>query len=804
MNSQYSPAMQQYLNIKESHPDKIIFFRLGDFYEFFFDDALTCSKILDLVLTKKKAGNGNLVDMAGVPHHSHKEYAKKLVENGYKVAIVEQMENPSEVKGIVKREVVEVITPSTIALEQNAFESTYLAAISQDITKFDVYYFDIITNQVLYSQIDDVESLVLELSTLNIKEIILNFTSKNIDKFVQDNQITKTIYKNKKYTRAYEMGINYMKEILNVAIDLFEQPMLYKSNDNILLTKSTIENLEIFKTDVKNNLFSTINNTQTMMGARLLSSSLRRPYKNVKLINKRLDEITHFYNNTLERMEILNLLKNIFDLDRLHTRLMLNKLTPRGVLKIRESIALALKITKITNKNDFENLNNLVQLIDDSIIEVDKITNERFINPSYDEELKEIFTRASDSKNWLINYEQELKENFDFKSLKIGFNKIFGYYIEISKAQAKNVPEFFIRKQTLVNNERFITEEMKEKESFILNSEANYLEKQQEIFNQVTSKLQEFSQEITLLSKYIANLDLVCSNAQLAKQLDLVKPNFTSSTNVVGSRHLTIESLIGKNNFVANDFCFDDKNIIILTGPNMSGKSTYMRQVAINQIIAQSGLFVPAISCDVEIVDQIFTRIGAGDDLSSGKSTFLVEMEETSYALNNATDSSLIILDELGRGTSTYDGLSIAFGVIKYINDKLKAKTILATHYHELTSLNELLPNAKNMTIKVEEINDNVVFKHEIISGKAQKSYGIHVAQIANVNDEVLNNAQIYLSKLEQKNNISISDEELVKIKPKNEKSKIEKELSNLDINNMTPLDAINYLNYLKSKVDNG
>lgn len=804
MTNQYSPAMQQYVDIKNLHPDKIIFFRLGDFYEFFFEDAITCSKLLDLVLTKKKAGNGNLVDMAGIPHHAHKEYAKKLVEQGYKVAIVEQMENPSEVKGIVRREIVEVITPATISLEQNVFESSYLAAISQDITKFDVYYFDIITNQVLYSNLDDIETLLLELNTLNIKEIVVNFSSKTIDKYAKDNQITKTIYKNKKYTRAYEMGINYMKEILNVASDLFDEPTLYKSNDNILLTKSTIENLEIFKNDVKNNLFSTINNTQTMMGARLLSSSLRRPFKNLQKINKRLDEIQFFYDNTLQRMEILNLLKNIFDLDRLHTRLMLNKLTPRGILKLKESIILGLKIAQICDNNNFSNLKNLIELIEQSIINVEEITNERYINPTYSESLKNIFIEANASKQWLINYEQNLKNKYNFKSLKIGFNKIFGYYIEISKVQAKDAPEFFIRKQTLVNNERFITEEMKEKESLILNSEANYINKQLEIFTEITALIQTYSEEISLLSKYIANIDLVCSNAQLAKQLDLVKPNFTNECNVIGSRHLTIEALIGKNNFVSNDFNFTDKNIIILTGPNMSGKSTYMRQIAITQIMAQSGLYVAAQSANLEIVDQIFTRIGAGDDLSSGKSTFLVEMEETSYALKNATDNSLIILDELGRGTSTYDGLSIAFGVIKYINDNLKAKTLLATHYHELTTLNDVLENSKNMTIDVEEINNKVVFKHKIITGRAQKSYGIHVAKIAKINEQVLQNAKVFLHKLEQNSQVEISNEEICEINTSSlPKTELENELLNIDVNSLTPLEALMLLSNLQKKVKN-
>lgn len=802
MSEQYSPAMQQYVDLKKQHEDKIIFFRLGDFYEFFFEDAKICAKILDLVLTKKKAGNGNLVDMAGVPHHSYKEYVKKLVEMGYKVAIVEQMENPNEVKGIVKRDVVEIITPATISLEQNAFESSYLCSITKDVITYSVYYFDIITNEVMYSNHDDLHNLFLELKTLNVKEVLLNFSSKEITNFCSDEKITKTKYRLKQPSDALNMGITYLKQILNIETNLFKKPQQYLNNDHILLSKSTLDNLEIFTQNVKNNLFNTINNLQTMMGSRLLYSILKRPYKNEDLIKNRLDQIKYFYDNTLQRMEILGRLKNIYDLDRLHTKMMLKKLSPRAILKIRDSLVDSFEIMEILNNSSFDTLKELITLINCSILKTEELTSSRFVNPSYDSNLNDIFKKADESKKWLLNYEQELKTKYDIKSLKIGFNKIFGYYIEVSKMQANLVPDFFIRKQTLVNNERFITEEMKEKETLILNSEEIYLEKQNQIYNDIINKMQDYEKTLAKLSKFIANLDLVCSNAQLAKQKKLVCPVFSSKTKVEQSRHLTIENIIGTSHFVANDYDFCDNNIIILTGPNMSGKSTYMRQIAITQIMAQSGLFVSAKKATLEIVDQIFTRIGAGDDLSSGKSTFLVEMEETSNALNNATNDSLIILDELGRGTSTYDGLSIAFGVLKYINDNLKAKTILATHYHELTTLQNILTNCKNMTIEVIEKDQQVIFKHKIINGRAKKSYGIHVAKIANINSEVLNNAQIYLNKLEKNKTLKLEEDEF-KQKIVQNVSKTEQLISNLDLNNLTPLEALNILNKLKGDLTN-
>lgn len=812
--SSYSPAMQQYVDIKKENSDKIIFFRLGDFYEFFFEDALICSKLLDLVLTKKKAGNGQEVDMAGIPHHAYREYAKKLVENGYKVAIVEQMENPSEVKGIVRREVVETITPATITLDQSNFDNTYLAVITLDITKYVIYYFDVVTKEVLYSDVDDVQSLILELNTLNIKEVLLNFKSKEIEKYCLDNLITLSKFNNDKITRCYDIGIEYLKSILNIDINLFNEPVLYRNENSILLSKSTLDNLEIFSTNVKNNLFNTINNTQTMMGARLLSSSLRRPFKNISLIEKRHEIIKMFNSNTLLRMEIINQLKKVFDIDRLNTRLMLKKLPPKALIKLGESIKYSLDVAKSLDNSDFDELRDLVSLIELSLINAGDSTQSRYIKQGFDENLDQIFVQANDSKAWLINYEQNLKDTLGLKSLKIGYNKVYGYYIEISKGQAKDVPDYFIRKQILVNNERFITEEMKEKEELILNSESKYIQMQSLVFDNLINKVQKYSSVISKLSNYIALIDLTSSNSQLSKQKNLISPVFSTNTNVKNSRHLTIEHIVGQTNFVSNDYDFDDKNIIILTGPNMSGKSTYMRQIAITQILAQAGLFVPASYAELQIVDQIFTRIGAGDDLSSGKSTFLVEMEETSYALKNATDDSLIILDELGRGTSTYDGLSIAYGVIKYINDNLKAKTILATHYHELTSLDELLNNCKNQTIQVEESADQVLFKHKIIDGRAQKSYGIHVAKIAQINNEVIINAEKFLEKLELNSvsEIKVDDtpKELVVSQKSNEydkkanigNDKIMEKLSVLDLNNTTPMQALIILNELKGLVN--
>ena len=641
----YSPAMQQYIDIKQKHPDKIIFFRLGDFYEFFFDDAITCSKILDLVLTKKKAGSGQLVDMAGVPHHSYKEYAKKLVENGYKVAIVEQMQDPKDVKGIVDREVCEIITPSTISLEQNDDVQSYLCAIKMSYNVINVAYFNIVTNDIFISTFDTYNSMFLELETLNIKEIILDSKNDKIDKYLSNLNIARTIYKRSKISDVVEFGKDYLSNILNQNINLFKQPVIYKDEDHFLLTKSTLDNLEFFNDDVKQNLFKSLNNTKTLMGSRLLSNMLRRPLLNKKLIDYNLDQIEYFINNPLIRMEITSLCEKIFDIDKLNTRIQLNKISPKGLLKLKESIDISLQIAKLNNNEKFNELEVLSSIISESLLSVENITNDRYINPNNFEELNSIFLEALESKNWLINYEQDLKNKYELKSLKVGFNKIFGYYLELPKAQAKNAPEFFIRKQTLVNNERFITEEMKEKEDIILNSEQRYQDQQLVVYNKLVEQIKKYFELIRDLSSYIAECDVQCANATLSKQQNLVRPKFTDFTNVIDSRHLTIEQLVGRNNFVSNSYNFDDKNIIILTGPNMSGKSTYMRQIALVQILAQCGLFVPATEANLEIVDQVFTRIGAGDDLSSGKSTFLVEMEETSYALRNATDKSLIILD---------------------------------------------------------------------------------------------------------------------------------------------------------------
>lgn len=798
--NKFSPAMQQYVDIKTQNPDKIIFFRLGDFYEFFFEDALLCAKLLDLVLTKKKAGNGQLVDMAGIPHHSYLEYAKKLVLNGYKVAIVEQLEDPKEVKGIVKRGISEIITPSTIALELNDVYNSYLCVITNQINNYEVYYFDIVTNQVLYSNLDSISNLFLELNCLNIKEIVYNFNSEEIAKYAKNNLITLTKFKNKKITSCYEIGLDYLKNTLRINTSIFDSPSMYKSEDNIMLSKSTLDNLEIFNSDIKANLFNTINQTKTMMGGRALCNTLQRPYKNLDLINQRLDQIQDFKANTLLRISIQNHLKQIFDIDKLTTRLVLNKLTPRGIIKLSNSVNESLKIAQLLENETFNNLNEFTNLVTNAFNDVSLITSSRFIKQGFDASLDEILIVANESKNWLLNYEANLKQEYDLKTLKIGFNKVFGYYIDLSKKESENAPEFFIRKQTLVNNERFITQEMKEKESLILNSEQDYINKQDLVFEEVCLKLKTFVKEIKKLSSFIGNIDLVTSNAEFSAKNNLTRPVFTNYTKCLNSRHLTIESLIGSNDFIANDYEFKDKKIILLTGPNMSGKSTYMRQIALIQIMAQGGLFVPAKQAHLEICDQIFTRIGAGDDLSSGKSTFLVEMEETSYALNNATSNSLIILDELGRGTSTYDGLSIAFGVVKYINDNLNAKTILATHYHELTNLESVLTNCINKTIAVEDDGSNIVFKHEIIDGRAQKSYGIHVATLANIKPQVISDANVFLQKLETKKQIDVKTTDFNKVEMIS-KSIVEEKIKEVNVNNLTPIDALNLINELKGMV---
>ena len=796
-----TPMMKQYFECKDKYPDCILFFRLGDFYEMFFEDAIVASKVLEIALTGKSCGLEERAPMCGIPFHAAASYISKLVEVGYKVAIGEQMEDPQSVKGIVKREVIRVVTPGTV-LEGNLLENkknNYLMSLYKVNDKIGLSYVDISTGEANATCIDK-DKVIEEIAKVSPSEIILNeisfkenlnniatlgniyinesFSNEYLDEAILDEYFTKEYLASLKCDENNLIKIslcillNYIYNTQKQITSNINSVNIYNPMEYMVLDMFTRINLELTQTirgsKKKGSLLHVLDKTSTAMGGRLLRKYVEEPLVNKKRIDERLDVIEEIKDDFSLREDLIEILKNVYDIERICGKIAFEKVTPKEMIHLRNSIEkLPLLKERIANCSGttikkyidmMEDLSDIYELINESIMEEPSITikDGNIIKSSYNEELSELRNISKNGAFMIKEIENNEREKTGVKSLKIGFNKVFGYYIEITKVNLANLDleGRYIRKQTLSNAERFITEELKEIEDKILHAEEKIKSLEYEIFVKIRQIIYNNIDRIQNVARIIANIDVFTSFATVAHINNYVKPNINteSKLDIKNGRHPVIESIVGEENFVPNDtYLNGGENIInIITGPNMAGKSTYMRQTAIITLMAHMGSFVPADYADIPICDRIFTRVGASDDLSQGQSTFMVEMSEVSHILKNATDKSLVILDEIGRGTSTYDGISLAWSIVEYIEKHIKCKTLFATHYHELTELENEFKEVKNYSIAVKDDGENIIFLRKIIDQAADKSYGIYVAKLAKLPDEVITRSSELLKDLEK------------------------------------------------------
>ncbi|GAA0714076.1 DNA mismatch repair protein MutS [Paraclostridium ghonii] len=924
--SKLTPMMRQYFEVKDRYNDCIMFFRLGDFYEMFFEDAIVASKTLEIALTGRECGMDDRAPMCGIPFHSSQNYISKLVENGYKVAICEQVEDVNASKGIVKRDVVRVITPGTV-LEGTLLENkknNYLLAMYTKNDKIGISYTDISTGEVNATYLNE-EKLIEEIAKIHPTEIIAN-DIETIDK-IRDIATLSNIYINESFDESYlddnilskyfskdylnnlkldEFGLissslciilNYIYNTQKQITSNINNINIYNSQEYMVLDMFTRSNLELTSTirgnAKKGSLLHVLDKTSTAMGGRMLRKYVEEPLVNKQRIEKRLNVIEELKDDFMLREDLIETLKNVYDIERICGKIAFEKVTPKEMINLKNSIEKLPELKNIINSSSAEilkkyisnmdDLNDIYDLIDSSILEEPSITikDGNIIKSEFNDELNSLRDISKNGAFMIKEIENREKQKTGVKSLKVGFNKVFGYYIEITKANLANanIDETYIRKQTLSNAERYITSELKEIEDKILNAEDKIKNLEYEIFTNIRNNIYQNIDRIQSVAKIIANIDVFVSLATVAYINNYIKPiiNENNKLDIKNGRHPVVESIVGEENFVPNDtYLNQGENIInIITGPNMAGKSTYMRQTAVIALMAHIGSFVPAEYANIPILDRIFTRVGASDDLSQGQSTFMVEMNEVSQILKNATDKSLVILDEIGRGTSTYDGISLAWSIVEYIQANIKCKTLFATHYHELVELEEEFSDVKNYSVAVQENNNGIVFLRKIIEGGADKSYGIYVAELAKLPQEVINRSKEILKDLEKnhiqqdlsntinlktqlgnkgksiddkvyetlkneyetfKNNINIKENdynlnigklksEINKLKRENKELKeinsqdevavtqisfgsvydenLVEEIKNLDILNMTPLDAMNALYSLQTKAKN-
>ena len=880
-----SPMMQQYLEIKESYKDCILFFRLGDFYEMFFDDAKLVSRELELTLTGKNCGLEERAPMCGVPFHAVDTYLARLVEKGYKVAICEQVEDPAAAKGIVKREVIKIVTPGTVTSQSmlRETENSYLASVYISKEGMAISYCDISTGELYTtescSRLNLVEDVLNELVKIDPKEIIINESYEEFMDAADLKAVTgayispypDTYYSEKAAEDAIKAQFNcisltaigladrnlsilslgallaYLLETQKQNLSQITGCSFYELGKHMSLDKATLRNLEITETlyekKIQGSLLGVLDKTGTAMGSRKMKQWLREPLNNAAEINMRLDAVEELYDNPIVCNNIREALKQVYDFERLAGRVASGNANGKDLIALRNSIFVLPEIRDsladtgsallVELGGQIHDLWHLYALIEKAIVDDPPFTikDGGLIKAGYSRELDDIKFSISDGKQWIANLESKERERTGIKTLKVGFNKVFGYYIDVTKMNAHLVPDDYIRKQTLVNNERYITPELKEMENLVLNAETKINQLEYEIFLSIRAEIQKYIREIQETSQAIAQLDVLCAFANVSSKLGYVKPVIDESyeLQIERGRHPVIEQMTENGMFVSNDTYLNntDTSMLIITGPNMAGKSTYMRQTALIVLMAQAGCFVPCDYARIGVCDRIFTRIGASDNLSQGQSTFFVEMSELAYILNCSGDRSLIILDEIGRGTSTYDGLSIAWAAVDYLcNEKKHVRTLFATHYHELTVLENQIEGVKNLNVDVSEENGNIVFLHKIIPGSASRSYGIHVAKLAGVPKELLTNAESKLLKLENgsadiQSTIEMTDEPESGSKSKNAAASkasddgseqlsffmpgpnpVADRLKELDLMEVTPSQAIRILEELKEMIN--
>lgn len=844
----YSPMIRQYIEIKEKYPDTLIFYRVGDFYELFFNDAIVGAKELEIVLTGKDAGVEERVPMAGVPHHAVDSYLDTLTNKGYKVAIVEQVEDPKQAQGIVKRDVVRIVTPGTVIDEVSldAKQNNFLVSLSINKDEFILSYVDLSTGEGYLTNIPNNDSLVFaEIIKLNAKEIIIpsDFPVEILNPLKQiysfaisfeDNNSAPSYFKgllsalSKEEEKNYCRLLNYIVKTQMRTLVHMQKVVKYNINSYLKIDLSSRKNLELLETlrfqNRKNTLLNVLDKCSTAMGSRFLKKSILFPLIDKEQLEKRYNIIEKFKKSFIASSDLRKCLVEVYDLERLVGRISYENANPRDLLQLRKSLENLPKIKKLLEQSnvndvfdlckDFDKYKEIFKLIDSSI-SLDApyvIKDGNVIKKGYSSELDELKLINLDSKNYILSLEAKERERTGIKTLKVGFNKVFGYFIEVSKLQSELVKDEygFIRKQTLSNAERYITQELKEKEAMILRAEEKTLELENKLFSDIRNTLKGYTECLQNLAKILAELDMMLSFTKVSNDNKYVRPILNDNGEILikDGRHPVIETNISVN-FIPNDLKMNNnESILLITGPNMSGKSTYMRQVALISIMAQIGCFVPAKSASLPIFDQIFTRIGASDDIVSGQSTFMVEMMEVNNALQFATKNSLVLFDEIGRGTATYDGMALAQSIIEYIHNNISCKTLFSTHYHELTSLESSLSNLKNVHVSAEEVKGEVVFLHKVKDGAIDKSYGINVAKLAKIPLDVILRATDILNKL-QENEKYDSD----KLSPYNyvaplvydSKTEIEEDILNkiksLNIYEINPMDALNILNELKNKL---
>lgn len=866
---QQTPLMTQYFKIKQQHPDTILLFRVGDFFETFEEDAKIASKVLGITLTKRSNGAAEDVPLAGFPHHAIDAYLPKLVRAGYRVAVCEQMENPKFAKGIVKREVIEVVTPGVTLSDKllDHKKNNYVLAVYikddvaglsfSDISTGEFYVYES-RNEQLSEQIQlinpseilhqkrDRDFLVKLLSRIN-PEIRLTKIEDWIFNFDYTNELLlnhfKTVTLKGFGIERLQHGIvaagivlHYLQETQRVNLSHLNKISVYNPSDYMILDYSTKRNLEIITSmqegTREGSLISILDKTQTAMGGRLLKKWISAPLRDVNSIRQRLNAVDNLKKEKVLRKELINHLKEVGDLERLISKVCTGRANPREIVAVKTSLRKIPEIKKILNqfsdatlKKINESLKDLTELADkisEAIIDSPpaSLTEGGIIRSGFSEELDELREIAFHGKEWISNLQQKERERTGIPSLKVGFNNVFGYYIDISNAHKSKVPDDYIRKQTLVNSERYITPELKTFEEKILNAEEKIGELEYQLFNEIRNLVALEAEVIQSNARVVAMLDVFLSFAECAEEYNYVKPdvNDEDEIEIIQGRHPVVERILSPGEkFTPNDCKLNNtvQQIILLTGPNMAGKSVYLRQVGLIVLLAQIGSFVPATKAKIGIVDRIFTRVGASDNITAGESTFLVEMQEAANILNNATSKSLILLDEIGRGTSTFDGISIAWAITEYLheNPAVAAKTLFATHYHELNEMAELFPRIKNYKVEVREYEDKVIFLHRVNPGKADHSYGIQVAMMAGLPLFVTNRAKEILNNLESKEltPYEIKKERLKKIKSETDNQislfefkddELRTEIKNLELDNLTPIEALNKLNELKRKME--
>ena len=865
--AEYSPMMQHYLNIKEEYKDCILFYRLGDFYEMFFDDAITASRELEITLTGRDCGQEERAPMCGVPFHAAEVYTAKLIEKGYKVAICEQLEDPKTTKGIVKRDVVRVVTPGTV-IESNLLDekkNNYIMSVFKKGIFFGMAMCDVSTGDLYATEIkenNNFQRLLDEIARYSPAEIIVNENmflckeeinkikerfesyistvseekfSNNIEnlineyKIIDDNQNEIKDIEDKAFAITATNGLmEYLQQTQKIKLEHINTIKIYNITKYMCLDINARRNLELTERmkdkSKKGTLLWVLDKTSTSMGGRALRRWINEPLIDINEINRRLNSVKEIKDNMMLKGDIIESLKKVYDIERLIGKISYGNANGRDMISLKNSLSQLPNIKTILSNtdselleelyNELDELEDVKDLIEKAIIDEPPITIKEggIIKLGYNEEVDRLKSATTDGKKWLVELEAKEKELTGIKNLKVGFNKVFGYYFEVTKSYLNQVPERFIRKQTLTNGERFITEELKKLEEDILGSEGKLIDLEYNIFIDIRNQLTKQIIRIQKSANIISILDVLTSFATVAEDLNYVMPIVDNSgeIDIKDGRHPVIEKMLPSGSFIQNDTYLNKNNerLSIITGPNMAGKSTYMRQVALITLLAQIGCFVPASYAKIGIVDKIFTRVGASDDLSMGQSTFMVEMMEVATILKEATCNSLIILDEIGRGTSTYDGLSIAWAVATFIADKEKcgAKTLFATHYHELTELENKIEGVKNYSIAVKEKGEDIIFLRKIVEGGTDESYGIHVAKLAGVPQTVIKSANEILRTLERKSALSSKTQEKENKKVTagqldmyNYKlAEIAHQIDKINLDEITPIDALNILAKLK------